>query len=160
MCGTTPINHINAPRFERSKQAQCSSRNASRPHQLYSAVYSSWIDHLPCPGKAGSPRLLLMDRPTWALHAPPGDRGGLTWAFAGSSTKRHDQAHLVTERLRVPLPALAALLEQQLCGGDAPQARLAASCALLPAAARGLPGRMLRLVFVFAQQRTNGVRPS
>lgn len=42
-------------------------------------------------------------------------RPGAAWLFAGASPQRHDQAHLLTHALQLPLPALAHVLEQVCC---------------------------------------------
>jgi len=65
------------------------------------------------------------------------------WLFGGPSGQRHDQAHLLSHVLQLPLPALAALLERALpAAGGAAGARAAAGAA----DARAAYAQLLRLL--------------
>jgi len=65
------------------------------------------------------------------------------WLFGGPSGQRHDQAHLLSHVLQLPLPALAALLERALPAARAASGERAAADA---AGARAAYARLLRLL--------------
>ncbi len=67
----------------------------------------------------------------------------MPWLFGGPSGQRHDQAHLLSHVLQLPLPALAALLERAL-----PAARGAAGARAAAGAAdaRAAYAQLLRLL--------------